>query len=109
MVIVCPFEKNVEFGPANAGQAVGGTENTAGSRIANNDNTRLVACRQCEPMTGKAVTEVVASGAGRPRRPDMLASLRQIDAMAFSCLMGLGGIGRNRLRPMAQRADQAVG
>lgn len=109
VVIVCPFEKSVQFGTANPGQPIGGTENAAGGRVTDNNDAGLIPHRQFKPVTGKAGTEVVAIGARRPCCPNMLAGLSEIDAMAFPGLMGFDAIGRNRLPPMTQNVGQAVG
>lgn len=95
VVMLFPFDEGVELGSANAGETVGGTENGAGGSIADDDNAGLVACHQRETVGSKAGAKLVAIGAGRPRCPNILASLSQIDAKAFAGLMRLAGIGRN--------------
>ncbi|NMA98357.1 MAG: hypothetical protein GX970_09670 [Phyllobacteriaceae bacterium] len=107
--MVLPFEEGIELGAANTGETIGGTENGAGGRVTDNDDTGLIAHRQFEAMVGKAGAKTAAIGADRPRFPNMLTGLSQIDAKAFPSLMRLCRVGRNWLRPAPKGVGKAVG
>lgn len=98
-----PFEEVVELGAANAGETIGGTENSATGRVTDDDDPALFACRQFETVGSKAGSEAVAIGAACPSGANVLACLCQIETMAFPGLMSLGGIRSDRLWPVTKR------